>query len=117
MIRDSDTQFLVLGNGDLTTWSEGKVVDRPTRVIERPRRVERDTGRTRRSSASGTDDPYCHILVGAPPYGYTSCGLRIKPPLTVERTHHKPPCPNGHPPCPECVRVRASDDDLNREVE
>ena len=64
------------------------------------------TERARRSSTFGTDDDYCHIFVGAAPYRYTSCGKRLKPPVPIRSTHAKPPCPNGHAPCPECVRVR-----------
>ena len=109
MTTYSDTQILIWQSGHLTTWLEAKVIDRPGRVVERPTGVDGATRRARRSSASGTGDPYCHILVGAPPYRYTSCGLRLVPPLPVERTHRKPPCPNGNPPCPDCVRVRADE--------
>lgn len=84
---------------------------RPRVPATRPSRARGDAGRSRRrSSAAGTDDPYCHIFVGSPPFRYTSCGQRLDPPLPVKKTHRKPPCPNGHPPCPECVRVRAEDD-------
>lgn len=110
MIRDSGTQFAVLGTGYLTSDSVGVVVDRPTRVIERPTHVERAAWQARRSSAAGTDDAYCHILVGSPPYRYTCCGVRLKTPLPIERTHRKPPCPNGNPPCPECVQARQEDE-------
>jgi hypothetical protein len=57
--------------------------------------------RPRRASAYGTDDPYCHVLVGG--NRYTRCGIRLKPPLTQHETHSaKGNCPNGHPSCPEC---------------
>jgi hypothetical protein len=103
--RHSDTHLLTLGTGYLTPGS-GTVIERPVRVDE-PVRVEQATSRARRSSALGTPDDFCHVLVGAAPYRYTSCGLRIKPPLPVEHTHRKPPCPNGYTPCPECVDARA----------
>ena len=110
MTSHSGTQILTWESGHLTTWPQGKVIERPVRVIERPARVERATGRARRSSTFGTDDLYCHIFVGSPPYRYTSCGRRRNPPVPVEQTHAKPPCPNGNPPCLDCVRVREEDE-------
>ena len=84
------------------------IADPPPRVRDR-QAPDQGTGRVRRSSAIGTDDHYCHIFAGQAPYRYTSCGLRLNPPIPVERTHRAPPCPNGHQPCPECVRVRSED--------
>lgn len=110
MTRDSDTQIPTWESGHLTTWPEAVVIDSPARVITHRTRTARATERARRSSTFGTDDPYCHIFVGAPPYRFTSCGIHLKPPVPVEATHCKPPCPNGNPPCPECVRVRSEDD-------
>ena len=99
MTRGSEPHNLRWDFGSLTLWPE-------VGVVERPARVTRATGRARRSSANGTEDPYCHILVGSPPYRYTSCGLRLDPPLPIEETHRKPPCPNGNPPCPDCLQAR-----------
>ncbi len=84
--------------------------ERPTTRRPRPKRVEVGTERPRRASTFGTDDGYCHIFVGSPPYRYTSCGQRLNQPVPIEQTHAKPPCPNGNPPCPECVRVREEDE-------
>jgi hypothetical protein len=109
MTRHSDPQTLIWGSGDLTTWPEAKVIDRPTRAVERPVRTERATERARRSSTFGTTDAYCHVFVGSPPYRYTSCGLRLNLPVPVKQTHSAPPCPNGNTPCPDCVRVRSED--------
>jgi hypothetical protein len=112
VITGSDGHFVILGSDHLTTLPAAKVIERPARVADRPARgVERATGRARRSSTYGTDDSYCHIFVGSAPYRYTSCGLRLNPLVPIEQTHRKPPCPNGNPPCPECVRTRAEADE------
>jgi hypothetical protein len=105
-VPESGTQIPIWDFETLTPAPAQVVKDRP-----RLKPAPADTERTRRSSAAGTDDKYCHILVGSPPYRYTSCGLRLRPPLPIEQTHRKPPCPNGNPPCPECVRVRAEETD------
>jgi hypothetical protein len=104
----SDTHFLIWESGYLTS-DPAAAIDAPTRTGTESRQASPSTGRARRSSTFGTDDPYCHIFVGAAPYRYTSCGLRLKPPVPLEKTHRKPPCPNGHPPCPECVQAREED--------
>jgi len=97
-------------DGQILTWESDHLTTSPGRVkLTRPERSLEDTGRARRSSAYGTEDDYCHIFVGSAPYRYTSCGLRLDRPVKVAQTHAAPPCPNGHPPCPECVRVRAED--------
>jgi hypothetical protein len=60
----------------------------------------------KRSSAIGTIDRYCHILVGQQAhYTRTLCGLSLVPPQTYG--HEPPPkrCPNGHPSCPECAQL------------
>lgn len=96
-LRESDGQIL-RSECDHLTVSPGRV--------EVPKAADSDAGRARRSSTFGTDDDYCHIFVGSPPYRYTSCGQRLKPPVPIGRTHPEPPCPNRNRPCPECVRVR-----------
>lgn len=103
--RESGDQSLIWDSDPLTPSRE-----RPTRARLRPKHTEIDTERPRRASTFGTDDGYCHIFVGAPPFRYTSCGQRLKPPVPVEQTHAKPPCPNGNPPCPDCVRARQQDE-------
>jgi hypothetical protein len=94
----------------IPTWDSGSLTPLPTRTPS-PRVVRASVAsdRARRSSTYGTDDDFCHIFVGSPPYRYTSCGLRLSPPVPVKATHAQPPCPNGNTPCPECTRVRAED--------
>jgi hypothetical protein len=65
--------------------------------------------RPRCASAMGTDDDYCHILVGGSSFSYTLCGERLKPPLRRVESHAAKPapwCPNGHPSCPACKAAR-----------
>jgi hypothetical protein len=74
------------------------------RAITRPK-DSTEGRRPRRASAMGTDDDFCHILVGG--NGYTRCGIRINPPLTNAQTHSaKGACPGGHPWCPDCGERR-----------
>lgn|SRR5215207_3471561 len=58
--------------------------------------------RFRFASAHGTDDRYCHWLVSR---ARTLCGETIDPPLENGSMHRSAPCPNGHEPCPDCVRI------------
>jgi hypothetical protein len=94
------------------------VISTITAPVEAPVRERGLRGRTERladlegrgrASADGTDDPYCHLFLGNPPFRYTACLVRLREPLPIERTHPEPPsrCPNHHPPCPECTRGRA----------
>lgn len=86
-------------------------------VIAEPKRVARDTPNPERDEAElaprasfyGTSDQYCHIFVGSPPYRFTSCGQRLEPPVPFEQSHPEPPCPNGNPPCPECLLASTGD--------
>ncbi len=104
--------------GQSPTWDPGPLTLSPGRVeVDQSELGGNDTERARRSSRAGTADQYCHIFVGAAPYRYTSCGQRLKSPLPIKRTHAEPPCPNGNPPCPECVRVRQEDERLFGEAD
>lgn len=97
--------------GHNPTWTSDPLTLSPGRAeLERLELGGDDTERARRSSRVGTADQYCHIFVGAAPYRYTSCGQRLPRPLSISRTHAEPPCPNGNPPCPECVRAREDDE-------
>jgi hypothetical protein len=87
-----------------------KVVDRPTTTPgrevgkrERPAEGKSKPGRYR-ASAARPSDPYCHVLKGRSPYRSAVCGVSYDPPLPIEHTHAEPPCPNGHPACPDCRR-------------
>ena len=70
-------------------------------------RVRRDGSFGRRSSAAGSDDPYCHLLLGQAPFRYTACLVRLREPLAIEETHDAPfsRCPNRHLACPGRVKL------------
>ena len=77
-------------------------VRRPPRPTTRPRPAPaRDPKRPRRASRLGTDDEFCHVLVGRPGhYTYTRCGQKLRPPQT---DGHAPPptrCISGGPVVP-----------------
>jgi hypothetical protein len=69
----------------------------------------REPQRPRRSSALGTDDDLCHVLVnvGLGGYSRTLCGKRVAPPLSMSQTHDPPPtqCPGGWSSCPDCAEA------------
>jgi hypothetical protein len=89
----------------------GAVIAEPKRGFwDRPNPERDEAEFAVRSSFFGTSDQYCHILVGSPPYRFTSCGQRLDPPVAFEQSHPQPPCPNGNPPCPECLIARTVND-------
>jgi len=82
-------------------------VSSPGRVKLPVSRADQKTSladRRRQQSAAGTGDQFCHVMVAGAPYRYTLCGQRLKPPQP--QGHKLGKCPNGHPVCPECVRVQ-----------